>query len=108
MTIEELHNHLIQNSPFKFKGDSIDLFYFSKDNYSINGGERYKYTLSKVDNNFIFNDGGLIPLFQNVKIEIQEKEVYTVLLNLNVQSLKNYPERSKDAENGYLILQPFK
>lgn len=107
MTIEELQNYLIKESPFKIKGESVDLFYFDKNRYTINGGEKYRYTLSKADDNFIFSDGGLLPVFQNVKIEIQKCEVNSVLLNFDFQLLKNYSIRHKDAEDGYFILQPF-
>lgn len=108
MTIEQLQSYLIENSPFKFKGDGMDLFSFDKDWYSINDGAKYQYILLKEGENFIFKDGGLIPLFQNVKIEISVKEGLTVILNMDSRSLKNNSYRNKDAENGYLILHPLK
>jgi hypothetical protein len=100
MTIEELSKHFIDKSPFKFKGDSKNLFLFKNDTYSIDNGKQFRYVLSKVGDNFIFNDGGLIPLFQNIKLKISDTE--SVLLNLDEQRLKSESYRSKDAFDGFL------
>lgn len=106
MTIEELHKYLIDNSPFKFKGDSKDLFSFQNDTYSIGKGNQVRYVLSKIGDNFTFNDGGLIPVFQNIKLKISDTE--SVILNFDQQRLKADSYRSKDAEDGFFIFEPFK
>lgn len=106
MTIEKLQEFLIENTPFKFKGSSKELYYFGNNYYSINKGEKYNFELSKTENNFILTDKALIPVFQNVKIIIEQDKV--VKLNINFQKLKNETFRNEDAEEGYLILQPYK
>ncbi|KAB1154391.1 hypothetical protein [Flavobacterium luteum] len=108
MTIEQLYKFLTENSPFKFKGSSEDLYYFDAEYYSINEGEKYKFTLSKVSDSFIFNDGGLFPVFQNVIIETTGELNSTVILNMNTNALKNDRFRHNDAEDGYLILIPYR
>lgn len=108
MTVKELKKYLIENSPFKFKGDGKELFSFYKDSYSIDNGKSVPYKLFKTGDNFIFEDCSLIPVFQNIKIEVSDKDETTVILNFNFERLKNDLFRNKDAESGYLILQPLR
>ncbi len=106
MTTEELQNYLIKNSPFKFEGDSKELFYFSDDSFSIDKGEKINYKLSKTGDNFTFEVNSLIPVFQNIKIKVSDKDDTTVVLNFNSQKLKNDTFRNKDAVDGFFILKP--
>ena len=106
MTIEELYKYFTDKSPFKFKGESKNLFSFQNETYSIDNGKQVRYVLSKVGDNFIFNDGGLIPVFQNIKLKISDTE--SVILNLDKQQLNSESYRSKDAFDGFFILEPYK
>jgi hypothetical protein len=107
MTIEDLRKYLVDNSPFKFKGDAKELFTFFIDTFSIDNGQRVSYELSKTGDNFTFNDGGLIPVFQNIKIKQSDTDENTVIINYDPQRLKDDFYRNKDAEDGYFILEPF-
>lgn len=108
MTVEDLKTYLIQYSPFKIKGESNDLYCFYENYYSINDKPHNNYILSKLQNNFFINNLDLFPFLINIKVLVRNSnEESQIIVNQDLQLLKNNSYRHKDAENGYLLLQPF-
>lgn len=105
MTTTEFKNILIENSPFKIKGTDTELITFKEDSIFINDKYFENIIISKTEYGFsIQYSKGLMPFYENLKIEIPDNSNFPTLINYDEQKLKNDKFRNVIAEDGFLIL----